>query len=115
MDELLNKILKKLDDIEAQGNVLNDRVFKLEMENKKSVKAEKDPNMDLDVVEDIDVDVMAEPSGKPKKSMKGIYIEEDVLEVYEKLSDENSRGWGSQLVSDLLRAKFEKHGYLPKR
>lgn len=46
--------------------------------------------------------------------MKGIYIEEDVLEVYEKLSDENSRGWGSQLVYDLLRATFEKHGYLPK-
>ena len=47
---------------------------------------------------------------KREKHLKGIYIDSDVLEKYNQLSDKMPRGWGSQLVSDLLRKEFIKQG-----
>ena len=56
-----------------------------------------------------------EENKKPAKKLKGIYLDEDVLEIYEQEAKKRERGWGSQLTSDLLRAVFEKEGLLPKR
>ncbi|MEP9408538.1 hypothetical protein ABKP09_19665 [Peribacillus frigoritolerans] len=54
---------------------------------------------------------------KPEKKLKGIYIDVDVLEKYEEeaAKPERGRGWGSQLVSDLLREVFEQQGIMPKK
>lgn len=52
---------------------------------------------------------------KVSKKLKGIYIDEDVLHVYEQQQKKKERGWGSQLVSDLLRAVFENEGLIEKR
>lgn len=47
---------------------------------------------------------------KREKILKGIYLDSDVLEKYKLLSDKMPRGWGSQLVSDLLRKEFIRQG-----
>lgn len=52
---------------------------------------------------------------KVPKKLKGIYLDEDVLHVYEEQQKKKERGWGSQLVSDLLRAVFENEGLIEKR
>jgi uncharacterized protein (DUF4415 family) len=52
---------------------------------------------------------------EPAKKLKGIYLDEDILEVYEAQAKLKPRGWGSQMVNDLLRAVFEQQGLLPKK
>ncbi|CAH0142444.1 hypothetical protein [Peribacillus sp. Bi134] len=47
---------------------------------------------------------------KREKILKGIYLDEDVLKVYKKVSKTKGHGWGSQLVSDLLVQKFIRQG-----
>lgn len=47
---------------------------------------------------------------KREKVLKGIYLDSDVLEKYKQLSEKMPRGWGSQLVSDLLRKEFIRQG-----
>lgn len=49
---------------------------------------------------------------RPKKivkKLKGIHIDEDVLDVFQAEQSLRERGWGSQIVSDLLREKFEEY------
>ena len=52
---------------------------------------------------------------KPVKTLKGIYLDADVLKVYEEQAKLRGRGWGSQLVSDLLRNTFEQYGLMDKK
>lgn len=49
-------------------------------------------------------------SKKREKVLKGIYLDSDILEAYNKAAEVNKRGWGSQLVSDLLRKEFIRLG-----
>ena len=51
-----------------------------------------------------------ETQQKREKILKGIYLDSDVLEVYKEASKHQPRGWGSQLVSDLLRKEFIRRG-----
>ncbi|EIT83993.1 hypothetical protein A374_18199 [Fictibacillus macauensis ZFHKF-1] len=56
-----------------------------------------------------------EEADRFSKKLKGIYIDQDVLQVYEREAAKRKRGWGSQLVSDLLRTAFEQQGLLGKK
>lgn len=49
-----------------------------------------------------------------EKKLKGLHIETDVLEVFERLQESRERGWGSQIVSDWMREKFEDLGLFEK-
>lgn len=51
---------------------------------------------------------------KPKKTLKGVYIDDDVLKVYEAVAEHKGRGWGSQKISDLLRNEFIKEGLMKR-
>lgn len=82
-------------------------------EKKKETPAQKtndEINFD-EIAEGINSDDLKEPT----KSLKGIYLDDDVLEVYEREASKRKRGWGSQLTSNLLRAYFEKEGLMSKR
>lgn len=69
---------------------------------------ESENNNDLD--ESIAKAFAGDTPPKREKVLKGIYLDEDVLEVYNKAAKDNGRGWGSQLVSDLLRKEFIRRG-----
>lgn len=81
-------------------------------ENETAASQEKEKNRDL---ASIKTNAFSkEKKNKPAKKLKGIYLDEDVLEIYEQEADKRDRGWGSQLVTDLLRAVFEEEGLMDK-
>lgn len=108
MDDIKNKMNNDSKSRDARSELLG-------LNNKKEEEQTSTGSDSLDLssmIGDVSTD---QPRKKPSKKLKGIYLDEDVLEVYEVQAEKRERGWGSQLTSDLLRAVFEKEGLMNKR
>lgn len=108
------KMMLKIQESEKKKQLRDEMLLGDQNESAASKESEENQPKTLDVGSAAASYFSEQEKTKVNKKLKGIYLDEDVLKIYELEADARARGWGSKLTSDLLRAVFEREGLFEK-
>lgn len=83
-------------------------------EKKEEQKQVTEKNSKMEANENSMITNIIKEQEKPAKKLVGIYFEEDVAQVLDKLA-KNKKGVKSQLVNDIIKDAFIEEGFLQEK